>query len=51
MPANIGCEYHNDSRRIKAWTRHYIGKGCSVTKALKVAWNKCQQSSTWPVEA
>jgi hypothetical protein len=45
-----GCEYEyrNDSRRIAAWQAHYVRKGCTRTKAEKVAYQKVHVASTWP---
>lgn len=49
MPTGIwgyGCT--NNSGRIKAWTLHYMAKGCSNTKANAVAYRKVRRSRTWP---
>lgn len=49
MPTNgwdIG--YRNESPRIRAWTAHYMAKGCSDTKANSVAREKVRRSRTWP---
>ena len=41
-------EYRNESRRIAAWTAHYLAKGCNSTKARDVACRKVRRSRTWP---
>ena len=41
-------EYRDDSKRIAAWTAHYLAKGCNSTKARDVACRKVRQSRTWP---
>jgi len=38
----------NEGPRIKAWTAHYMRKGCTDTKADRVAHEKCRRSRTWP---
>ena len=38
----------NESKRIAAWTAHYLAKGCNSTKARDVACRKVRQSWTWP---
>ena len=40
--------YQNQSARIEAWRMHYIGKGCSPSKAHEVAGRK-RFGVTWPV--
>lgn len=40
--------YPNESKRIAAWTAHYLAKGCNSTKARDVACRKVRQSRTWP---
>ena len=48
MPTQFSYSYQDDSKRIKAWTKHYIKKGCHPIKAQSVAYNKVRRSSTWP---
>lgn len=46
------CQWYggerNDSPRIAAWSAHYMRKGCTGTKALRVACDKVRRSRTWP---
>lgn len=46
-----GYSYRNESPRIRAWYEHYIRKGCSTTKAMRVARDKVWRSTTWPKES
>lgn len=38
----------NDGPRIAAWSAHYMRKGCTDTKASRVAREKVRRSCTWP---
>jgi hypothetical protein len=40
--------YRNQSARLEAWRTHYIGKGCSPSKAIEVAGRK-RFGFTWPI--
>lgn len=37
-------------KRQKAWTRHYMAKGCSEFKAGTLARKKVARKRTWPPE-
>lgn len=43
-----GDGYRNISRRLRAWKAHYMAKGCTDTKADKVAYEKVRRCRTWP---
>lgn len=43
--------YRNESKRIAAWTAHYMAKGCFSRKAHGLAMDKVHRSQTWPSQA
>lgn len=48
MPTGMTYEYRNESPRIAAWKSHYMRKGCTSTKADRVAQAKVRKSGAWP---
>ena len=41
--------YENLSPLLAAWTLHYMSKGCTDTKAIKVAFKRIRSGKrTWP---
>lgn len=48
MPSEFSYGHENLSPLIGAWTAHYIAKGCSETKARRVAWARVQRKRSWP---
>jgi hypothetical protein len=48
MPSAGFYGYDNLSPLIRAWTAHYVAKGCTPEKAGRVAFARVQRKRTWP---
>lgn len=48
MPTNWPAGYRDISPWLRAWTRHYIAKGCHPIKARDVASKRCRRKLTMP---
>jgi hypothetical protein len=49
MPTLWAEPYENLSPLARAWTAHYVAKGCHPVKAARVAWDRIHKGRrTWP---